>query len=66
MSIEQLPPLLTVEQAAEYLQVPVSWIYDRTRKGDIPMRKVGRHCRFPRAEFLLWIERLNPKAKGAA
>ncbi len=49
--------LLTVHEAAEYLKVPVSWIYERTRTRAIPVRKIGRHCRIPRDEFLEWIER---------
>jgi len=49
--------LLTVVEAANYLKVPVSWIYERTRTRAIPVRKIGRHCRIPREEFLEWIER---------
>ena len=52
-----LEDLLTVEEAAAYLRVPMSWIYERTRCNAIPMRKLGRHVRIPRNEFLAWIER---------
>ena len=40
--------LLNINQMAEILNVPVSWIYDRTYKGQeaIPFIKVGRHLRF--------------------
>ena len=49
--------LMTVEEAAEYLKVPKSWVYERTRLRAIPIRKLGRHVRIPRNEFLAWIER---------
>ena len=48
--------LLTVSEAAEILRVPVGWVYRRTRTRDIPVRKLGRHCRIPRSELMAWIE----------
>ena len=57
MQVAELPDLLTVQDVAGYLRVPVSWVYERTRTGAIPVRKIGRHCRVPRNEFLAWIER---------
>ena len=52
----ELSDLLTVQDAAKYLRVPVSWVYERTRTRAIPVRKLGRHVRIPRDEFLAWIE----------
>lgn len=49
--------LLTVEETAQYLRVPVSWVYERTRRRAMPMRKLGRHVRIPRQELLAWIDR---------
>ena len=48
--------LLTVEEVAHYLRVPKSWVYERTRTRSIPVRKLGRHVRIPRNEFLAWVE----------
>ena len=56
MKKENLHPLITPQEAADYLRVPRSWIYSRTQKGEIPMRKLGGHIRFIREEFLAWIE----------
>ena len=56
MQVSQLSDLMTVQEAADYLRVPVSWLYERTRTRSIPVRKIGRHCRIPRNEFLAWIE----------
>ena len=49
--------LWTPQEAASYLKVPVSWIYERTRNRAIPVRKIGRHVRIPAEEFIGWIER---------
>ena len=57
MQNAELDDLLTVQEAANYLKVPVSWIYQRTRNGRIPVSKLGRHCRIPRRKFLVWIEK---------
>jgi len=41
--------LLTVEEVADMLQVPKSWIYERTRRRgqeQLPHLKVGKYLRF--------------------
>ncbi len=46
--------LVTVKELAQILQVPVSWIYDRTRQGPkaIPFVKVGKYIRFDPEEVV--------------
>ena len=44
--------LMTVSEVAEFLKVPKSWVYARTRMKSIPLIKVGRLCRIPRRELL--------------
>ncbi len=46
--------LLTVEQMAEILQVPKSWIYHRTRQGQaaIPFIRLGAYVRFDPDEVI--------------
>lgn len=39
-------PLYTVSQASVILQLPETWIYERTRKHAIPHRKLGKVYRF--------------------
>ncbi len=54
--------LLTVEQIAEKLSVPRSWIYSRTRqKGAdrIPFLKCGIYCRFDFDQVLAWLQKNN-------
>ena len=50
------PELLTVQEAADYLRVPVSFVYERTRTGTIPTRRVGRLVRIPREELQHWVD----------
>jgi excisionase family DNA binding protein len=60
MDIRQVKPvtkdeLLTLEEAAAFLKVSKSWIYERTRRGAIPHLKLGKYLRFPMADLLLWL-----------
>jgi excisionase family DNA binding protein len=41
--------LLTVQEVANLLHVPVSWVYERTRRrgtGQLPHVKLGKYLRF--------------------
>ena len=52
--------LATVSQIAEFLQVPDSWVYERTRRRGIeriPHFKLGKYLRFSRSEVLDWVQR---------
>ncbi len=44
--------LLTPEQLAKKLKLPVSWVYEQSRLGNIPTHKLGRYIRFELAEVL--------------
>lgn len=51
---EKFPPVLTLKQAAELLQVPEQTIYDWRSRGmlDGCCRKVGKHLRFVRDRLM--------------
>lgn len=52
--------LLTVEDVAELLRVPVSWVYERTRLRGVdrlPGFRLGKYWRFREAEIISWLER---------
>ncbi len=52
--------LLTVSEVADLLQVPVSWVYGRTRKRSLdrlPGYRLGKYWRFDREQVLAWVER---------
>jgi len=46
------PELLTPEQLAKKLLLPLSWVYEQSRLGKIPTHKLGRYIRFDLHEVL--------------
>lgn len=55
-----LEELLTVADVAKILNVPVSWVYGRTRKRGLdrlPYLKLGKYLRFQLQEILQWLDR---------
>ena len=38
--------LFTIQEAADVLRIPISWLYERARKNEIPCRRLGRYVRF--------------------
>jgi len=51
--------LLTIQQVATMLRVPVSWVYGRTRKRStqrLPGIRLGKYWRFREEEIHRWIE----------
>lgn len=52
-------PLLTIEQAAEYLAIPKATLYTwRTRRAGFGPRavKLGKHLRYRRSDLDAWVE----------
>lgn len=61
----QLPEILTVDEAAELLRIPRSTVYKLAQLGKIPAQKVGRHWRFHRDTLVNWIAgKKNPDEKN--
>jgi len=50
--------LLTPEELARHLNVPKSWVYERTRnkKDGLPHIKVGKYIRFNLHDVLSWLK----------
>jgi excisionase family DNA binding protein len=48
--------LLTVEEAAELLSVPVSWLKKRVANHAVPCTRLGRHIRFTREQLAGIVE----------
>ena len=51
--------LLTVEEVADLLNVPRSWVYERTRRRSadrIPGFRLGKYWRFRKADLLAWLD----------
>jgi len=56
---------LTIDEMADVLRVPKSWLYGVTRKkgkGTIPMIRVGKYIRFEEDKVLEWIGRQQGNA----
>lgn len=54
--------LLTVSEVAAALKVPVSWVYERTRRSgtdQIPHFKLGKYLRFRWPAVRQWLESLT-------
>jgi len=44
--------LLTPEELADRLRMPISWVYEQSRLGNIPKHKLGKYIRFNLYEVL--------------
>jgi excisionase family DNA binding protein len=52
---DDLADLLTLNEVVAWLRVPRSWVYERTRKGQIPHVKLGKYLRFSRPALTEWL-----------
>jgi len=50
---------LTLEEAAQYLKMGKSTLYDLARKGNLPAHKMGREWRFDAKELDEWVKAAN-------
>jgi excisionase family DNA binding protein len=61
----RLDPLLSIEELAEYLGVPVTTIYDWRVDGKGPCGvRVGRHVKFTVSDVLAWIDEQRESRPG--
>jgi excisionase family DNA binding protein len=58
-------PWLTIQEAADFLRVPVSWLYERTRTNSVPHVKLGKYVRFDRDELTAWVDELRRDGRGS-
>jgi predicted DNA-binding transcriptional regulator AlpA len=61
--------LLMVGEVAELLQVPVSWVYERTRRRGrdrLPGFHLGKYWRFDEGEILTWLDRQRAGGRANA
>lgn len=55
-AIQNLPSLLTSNQIAVVLNVPIKTIYHWVLRREIPYTKIGRHLRFNMTEVLTFFK----------
>jgi excisionase family DNA binding protein len=51
--------LLTPQQVAAQLQVPVSQVYNLHRTGRLPSLRIGKYVRFDEAAVAYWLASQN-------
>jgi excisionase family DNA binding protein len=49
--------LIGIKEMASKLDVPVSWLYSRTRSSEIPHFKIGKYVRFDVDQVMEWIKK---------
>ncbi|PIQ81571.1 MAG: hypothetical protein COV76_08360 [Candidatus Omnitrophica bacterium CG11_big_fil_rev_8_21_14_0_20_64_10] len=49
--------LVDVREMSRILNVPVSWLYERTRLGTIPCIRIGKYVRFEPLEVLAFFRK---------
>jgi excisionase family DNA binding protein len=59
-------PLLEAKDVAELLSVPVSWVRDTTRQGEMPCVRLGRYVRYERQAVEAWIASRRHRPAGMA
>ena len=53
---DDLPLVMTIEEASTYLRIPLSSLYKLAQDGKIPCQKVGRHWRFRKETIDHWLD----------
>jgi len=51
--------LIGIKKMAKKLDLPVSWLYARTRTKEIPHYKIGKYVKFDEAEIWAWLKKKN-------
>jgi len=58
-----VPEILTVEQAARFLQVGRTQLYEAIGRLEVPHRRIGRSIRLSRTALVRWFEACNSPRK---
>ena len=60
-----MEPFVGIKEAAEFLDVKVSWVYEQVRLGKLPSYKIGAFRRFKLSELDAWARsRASKPDKG--
>lgn len=55
MNTDDLPDVLTVDEAARLLRISRGLAFEAARRGEIPAVRVGRRVLVPRDRLLAWL-----------
>lgn len=61
--VRRIEPLWTIEQVAEYLQIPVKTLYQWRHTGYGPCgRRIGRYVRYRAEDVRAWVDSLSERS----
>jgi len=49
--------IMTIQEASNFLRIPLSSLYKLAQQGKVPCQKVGRHWRFHKKALEKWFEK---------
>jgi excisionase family DNA binding protein len=49
--------IMTIQEASNFLRIPLSSLYKLAQQGKVPCQKVGRHWRFHKQALEKWFEK---------
>lgn len=55
--------LIGISEMAKKLDVPVSWIYSRTRTNEIPCVRIGKYVKFDYERVMRWVQEQSENIK---
>lgn len=55
LALDELPPVLTVDEARRVLRIGRRQLYRAIARHDVPALKVGRSIRIPRSGLVAWL-----------
>lgn len=58
--------LVGIKELARRLDVPVSWLYHRTRKNKVPYYRLGKYLKFREDEVMEWVRSQQESGGGDA
>lgn len=50
---------MTVKQVSEAYNLPISWVYQKAERGQIPGYKLGKYVKFRASELDAWLETMR-------
>jgi excisionase family DNA binding protein len=56
--------VMTLEEVALFLKVSETTIYQLTRSGELPARKVGREWRYLKTSLIAWLQKGGESMEG--
>lgn len=55
---DSFPDVLTAEEAARFLRISISTLYQLVKEGALPLRRIGTRLIFGRQALLKWVNEI--------